>query len=873
MTVREAITTIQLTSPVQLQWLVGVQILAFSTRAASQQRSEPLSDGPVRSGLTTCLLQAFMLFAAALVSGLGCSSPEPPSVAYNRAYRSYVQGDFIKGREQAQKGYDRFADSNPQWAVKFEVLEAEILVFAGRSEEALSILSRVPSGLPADTAIDVFALRSAAQARLHRFEEAESNLAEAVRLCTANVRPPCGGVQRAQGFLAEMRGELQEAAAHFLDSLEFARAHHDNYLETTALLNLGLCAMRLHHFDEAIDWLDLTRKSAADLGAGIADTKAIGNLGWAYYSLGDLDQSLAWTLQAKQRAIELHDGFDELAWEMNAGQVYAAQGDTARAEQSFSQALGQARALGSKQDIGDALTVLAALGLQTGNFEKAQRYSEEALTMARADKNHQNELDPLLVQGTVAARTHDSAKAISILNSLIQDPAADDSLKWESQYALAKMYEDIGQDVGAQRSYNDALTNFERARSQISNDELRLPFLTNAARIYEDYVQFLAGRGKPSEALAVADFGRAQTLAEGLGLLKGGGVFAPPMFDPRLIARRRNSTILFYALASKQSYLWAITGRDVRLFTLPPAAEIDEQVQRYRKTLSGPRDAVEGENTTLFATLLAPALPMLPPGARVVIIPDGSLNTLNFETLVAPTPAAHYWIEDATVVYASSLRMLAGTRRGAPAPKERLLLMGDAVLPADDYRPLPHAKIEMDMVGKHFEKSFETVLARDQPTPAAYLSIHPERFAFLHFVTHGTANRLSPLDSAVILSRSSSQGESYKLYAREILQHPLQAELVTISSCYGSGSRTYSGEGLVGLSWAFLRAGSHHVIGALWEVSDDSTPQLMDTLYGELAKGTSAEDALHTAKLSLLHSGSVFRKPFYWGPFQLYTGP
>lgn len=175
---------------------------------------------------------------------------------------------------------------------------------------------------------------------------------------------------------------------------------------------------------------------------------------------------------------------------------------------------------------------------------------------------------------------------------------------------------------------------------------------------------------------------------------------------------------------------------------------------------------------------------MLPPGARVVIIPDGSLNTLNFETLVAPTPAAHYWIEDATVVYASSLRMLSGTRLGAPAPKERLLLMGDAVLPADDYRPLPHAKIEMDMVGKHFEKSFETVLARDQATPAAYLSIHPERFAFLHFVTHGTANRLSPLDSAVILSKSSSQGESYKLYAREILQHPLQAELVTISSCY-----------------------------------------------------------------------------------------
>ena len=55
--------------------------------------------------------------------------------------------------------------------------------------------------------------------------------------------------------------------------------------------------------------------------------------------------------------------------------------------------------------------------------------------------------------------------------------------------------------------------------------------------------------------------------------------------------------------------------------------------------------------------------------------------------------------------------------------------------------------------------------------------------------------------------------------------------MVTKRACYGSGTRSYAGEGLVGLSWAFLRAGAHNVIGALWEVSDESTPRLMDTLY------------------------------------------
>ena len=62
------------------------------------------------------------------------------------------------------------------------------------------------------------------------------------------------------------------------------------------------------------------------------------------------------------------------------------------------------------------------------------------------------------------------------------------------------------------------------------------------------------------------------------------------------------------------------------------------------------------------------------------------------------------------------------------------------------------------------------------------------------------------------------------------------------------------------------------MIGALWEVSDASTPQLMDELYNGLKKGMSPDSALRAAKLSLLHSNNAFRKPFYWAPFQLYTG-
>jgi len=84
--------------------------------------------------------------------------------------------------------------------------------------------------------------------------------------------------------------------------------------------------------------------------------------------------------------------------------------------------------------------------------------------------------------------------------------------------------------------------------------------------------------------------------------------------------------------------------------------------------------------------------------------------------------------------------------------------------------------------------------------------------------------------------------------------------------------RAYAGEGLVGLAWVFLRAGSHNVIGALWQADDASTPLLMDRLYAELQTGKTPDVALRSAKLSLIRSTSVYRKPFYWAPFQLYAG-
>ena len=152
--------------------------------------------------------------------------------------------------------------------------------------------------------------------------------------------------------------------------------------------------------------------------------------------------------------------------------------------------------------------------------------------------------------------------------------------------------------------------------------------------------------------------------------------------------------------------------------------------------------------------------------------------------------------------------------------------------------------------------------------PGVYRQAGPGRFSYVHFSAHAVANPESPLDSAIILS---PQLESYKLYARTIADIPLRADLVTISACRSAGARAYSSEGLVGFAWAFLVAGAHNVIAGLWDVTDSSTPRMMDVLYSEIQAGKEPSAALRQAKLTLIQTPGVFRKPYYWGPFQVYT--
>jgi CHAT domain-containing protein/Tfp pilus assembly protein PilF len=812
-----------------------------------------------------------------VISLVACGPSHDPLSEFERAGQLFLRGDLIRAQTAAEEALRYYSRTNSEWAWKFRVLDARIMSWRGMNQDVLLVLnSELPPFLQ-NTDLDLRKqqLEGLAFARLHRFAQAEQKLTQAANSCALSDCPVFAEVLAAQGFLAVEKGQYGHAQEFFERSLQFSRQRRDLFEEAHALLALSNAALLEEHFDEAIDWAGNAKKAAEAIDAGLIVEIALGNLGWACYKTGDSERALALTLDAQRRAAQLGDVTDQVAWLTNAGYVYQDASKFALAEDYYRQSLDLAHKIDSKEDILNALVALAFVTVQTGQLDLARQYSEEAIALARADGNRVDELYPMLAKGQVAIRTGDSAQAEQIFREIATDPKVDPSLQWEAQHELAGVYEGERRFPDAEKAYRTALGSFESARSSLHHEDFQLPFMANGAQLYDDYIHFLLEQGKTVEALQTAEYSRAQTLAEGLGLSQKSSSRAPTTVDPQQLARDAGGTILFYWLGPKQSCLWSVTKEEIKLFQLPPASEIDAAVQSYRKALLGPRDVLQTANsdgTKLFDTLVGPAKQVIAPNSRVIIIPDGSLNGLNFETLLVSEPKLHYWIEDVTVVNASSLRLLAASHGSSRIEAGKLLLIGDAVAPDPEYGELPEAGLEITNIEKHFPPAERQVYTRAQATAPSYLGSSPDQFAYIHFVAHGTASRLSPLDSAVILSKASAEQDSFKLYARDIIRHPLHAELVTISTCYGAGSRAYTGEGLVGLSWAFLRAGAHNVIGALWEVSDASTPHLMDQLYDELKQGRSPEAALRSAKLSLLHSDGVFRKPFYWAPFQLYTG-
>jgi len=801
--------------------------------------------------------------AITLVLFIQACSPEPGKL-YGSAEDLYKAGRFNDASRVAQQGYSLYKSSSPsEWRWKFALLTAEVELLRGNTSLADSFLSDAPPARFAALAPRYEMLRGYSLYR-HNSPHAAESLTRAIADAHAHADPRTEA--DAWLYLGTSRADLADADDAYKHAQEVAQVNHLAYQEAGALLSRGFVQMKRERYVDAIPWLESARQSAAQAGAASLSASVVDDLANCYESLGNLDQAMS-LLEANVIAYRrsgfatfLSDDYSEL------GVIHLRKGEANEAIRYFRLAF-EAVSKDAPVQYSSAAGNLAGVLQQTGSLDEAERFNRIAFDSA-GQQDRATIASLTSTDAAIAERRGQHEKAVTIYRKALSIGQDVPSVLWQAYAGLAAVYSAKGDFSNADQNYSKALAVIASNRADQLKTDYKITFLSNLIRFYQDYVTLLIRHGDSARALEIADSSRASVLTEDL-LGQSQSSSLGLIAKVQKSAKATHSVLLFYWLAPKESYLWVITGSQSKAIALADQQQISQDVSSYRKLIEedkrNPLVAASPAGARLYQSLIAPAAALIPQGSHVMIVPDGVLHNLNFETLLVPSPRLHFWIQDATISIAPSLGILqAGS--SSRALQRSLLLLGDPITQGTGFDPLPQTALEMANIQRRFPANASTVLTGAQATVHAYSLAHPQNFSTIHFATHVDANAQSPLDSAIILS---PQPNGFRLYARDVAQIPLRASLVTISACRGAGARTLSGEGLVGFAWAFFQARAQNVVTSLWDVSDVSTAQLMDDFYSAVAAGHSYADALRMAKLKMLTSNS--KLPYYWAPFQLYS--
>lgn len=366
-------------------------------------------------------------------------------------------------------------------------------------------------------------------------------------------------------------------------------------------------------------------------------------------------------------------------------------------------------------------------------------------------------------------------------------------------------------------------------------------------------------------------------------------------------------TLAAFSLGEKRSFVWLFTRGNLHCETLPPQKEIENAVKQYLDLLATPpsqfsieRDLarLKERSEKLYSILFGHLSAKIEPGERLIIVPDGLLHYLPFESLIHN---GHYLIEDHEISYSPSAGMLVQQNRSSDAATDRLELLAfaDPIFGGDSYASalrrnkretvdvarrardstgfqlprLPRTRDEAESVVGLFPPGRTRLYLGKDSTEDALKKELLRRYRRLHFATHSLVDETSPSRSAVVLTIDGDPVEDGFLEVSEIAALDLDCELVVLSACQTGRGQLLRGEGIVGLSRAFLYAGARTVVVSLWNVTDISTSHLMKSFYRHLTAGIGAAAALRETKLEMLRSDNETRHPCYWSSFVIIGTP
>lgn len=345
----------------------------------------------------------------------------------------------------------------------------------------------------------------------------------------------------------------------------------------------------------------------------------------------------------------------------------------------------------------------------------------------------------------------------------------------------------------------------------------------------------------------------------------------------RMLPERTALISYFIDEKNQRLYSFSITKEKFRIADISLPKEYDKYITGLRNGLYYMEvNSFSETSRKLYKLLFSSGIPKNV--NDLVIIPTGRMGIIPLETLLTKEVKGDpdfktlpYLLKEYNIRYEFSAGLVLQKKRNEDASKISSVLLCAPVkfLEKDKLNDLPGTESEVNTIDKLFKgKNISSkVLLNTQASEAAIKS-GSLNYSLVHFATHGVVDENSPELSRIFL-QSESEAEDGNLFAGEIYNLTLNAELVALSACQTGLGKISKGEGVIGLSRALVYAGAKNIIVSFWSVADESTAELMTDFYKQLLENQtmSYSEGLRQAKLDLLKGN--YAAPYYWAPFIL----
>jgi CHAT domain-containing protein len=704
----------------------------------------------------------------------------------------------------------------------------------------------------------------------------------------------------------EKNGQPDSALKYFARSYELNGLAGDKFRMAQAMLHSGEILNTIGKYPEALDCLQKSLDLYKDLKMRTEEGEVLSQIGFVYSNIGELDTAIRKITEAAGIMKETN------AMEGIAG-VYNHLGIVLREAGRYEKSLEYYfMSLEIYEKIGKQSQTLPVLG-NIGNvykdlkdYIKAEDFHTRGLKICRESNAKIEEVHYLLnlsndqlLQGKL-----DEAKTNYDLANEVAKPFNNPDLNWRIVVGLAEYFERNGDYAKAVALNDSALKILEIMRGTLQTREQKTSYMASERYVYEDIISLLSTlhnkyKSKNYDKLAFiyAERSKSRVLLDMLSEAKADSLVSQPVSldEAKSLCPDRNTIILDYFVGDSSSCLWVITHSKHSMIKLPGLKTLREQIETLRFSLLDPQQAVSeffiNAGTLLFEELIKPAEPFLSSKSLLIIIPDGILSYLPFEVLLTENKNTTaeisysdlpFLVKKYPVSYGQSASVLKTLIAKSPEAKElagvnkRLIAFGDPLY--DDtlfnvqvkYPRLEFSGKEIENISSYFKGGYSDIYLRNKATEENLKHNNElNKFNYVHFATHGSIDEDKPDLSSLVLTSQKNSGEDGSLQTTEIFKLKLNADLVVLSACQTGLGKLVRGEGMIGLTRAFMYAGTPSVIVSLWSVSDMSTADLMGEFYKNLIKNKlSKTDALRKARLALIVGGK-YSHPFYWAPFVL----